>query len=100
MLSTKQIRTINAVLKTDDNIDKAWVFGSFARNEETIHSDIDILFTFKEGKSFGFMQMARLVNALEEKLKRKVDLVKEDTLLPFTIDSIKQDRILIYGAQN
>ena len=30
-------------------IDKAWIFGSFARGEETDDSDIDILVQFTKG---------------------------------------------------
>ena len=97
MLSEKQIESIKTIFNADGNIGKAWLFGSFARNEETDDSDIDILFSFKEGRSFGFIRMTTIINKLEKSLNRKVELIKVGTLLPFASESVEKDKILIYG---
>ena len=97
MLSKKQVKQITRIFDENNKIGKAWLFGSFARNEETDDSDIDILFSFKKEQSFGFIEMTRVIDNLERALNRKVDLIKEDTLLPFALDSVNNDKILIYG---
>lgn len=54
------------------------VFGSFARNEMTDKSDIDILVEFD--RSIGLFEFARLKIYLTELLGREVDLVTVDAL--------------------
>ena len=55
------------------------IFGSFARSEQTAHSDLDVLVEFEEGqKTFDrFMDLAFL---LEDALERRVDLLTPDAL--------------------
>jgi predicted nucleotidyltransferase len=51
------------------------LFGSYARGEQKKTSDIDILIKFKNNATlFDFVGLGEF---LEEKLKRKVDLVSE-----------------------
>lgn len=54
------------------------VFGSFARNEMTEISDIDILVEFN--RPIGLFEFARLKIYLSEILGREVDLVTSDAL--------------------
>ena len=51
------------------------LFGSFARDEQTAASDVDLLVSFAEPIGFGFMHLA---DRLEGLLGRKVDLVAAD----------------------
>ena len=51
------------------------VFGSYAREENTPESDLDILVKFKNGITL--LQLITLENELSEKLGIKVDLVTE-----------------------
>ena len=55
------------------------VFGSYAREEQTSKSDIDILVSFSKPKFDSYMNLKFL---LEKRFKRKVDLVMEKTLKP------------------
>ncbi len=59
---------------------RAALFGSFARNEETDNSDIDILIEPKSG--FTIFDMLRMEQALGEKLSRKIDLVEFSAIKP------------------
>ena len=78
---------------------KAWVFGSFARGEETPQSDVDILVVYdKDGVSL--LKHAGMIVDLEHRLSRPVDLVVEGTLLPFAVESANKDKILIYERAN
>lgn len=76
-------------------IDKAWLFGSFARGEETENSDIDILVQFTEGAKLG-LQYFHIINDLESLANRKIDLVELSMLDPFAAPFVNQERILIY----
>ena len=57
------------------------VFGSFARGEQTVTSDIDLLVEFEKGHSDLFNYI-RLKEYLEALLGRKVDLVNKNALKP------------------
>lgn len=77
-------------------VDKVWVFGSFSRGEEREDSDIDILITITPNAKFSILDHSRWIYQLEDLLCRRVDLVKEGTLLPFAEESANHDKILIY----
>lgn len=74
---------------------KAWLFGSFARGEDTPKSDVDILvlpdYTKLDG--FGFFGMW---GELERLLGRSVDLVTDAGLATYTRESVERDKQLIY----
>lgn len=76
-------------------VEKAWIFGSYSRGEETEDSDVDILVTFKRGERIG-LKYAAMVCDLEDLLHKKVDMVVEGTLLPFAQKSVDYDKVLIY----
>lgn len=77
-------------------IERAWIFGSFSRGEETATSDVDILVDFEKDARIGLFKFARIYGDLKELLGREVDLVKNGTLKPFAVKSAEQDKILIY----
>ena len=74
---------------------KAWLFGSFARGEETPISDVDILVQFDEG-GVSLLKHAAMICELEEILNRPVDIVQEKMLRPRVRESVNQDKELIY----
>ena len=76
---------------------KAWLFGSFARGEETSSSDVDILVRFDRTTSpIGLLAYMRMHRELEERLGRKVDLVEEGTLRPAAQQTANRDIKVIY----
>lgn len=79
---------------------KAWLFGSFARGEETPESDVDILVEFDQNSRVSLMKHAGMIVDLEQKLNRPIDLVVNGTLLPFATKSAERDKILIYERAN
>lgn len=80
-------------------VNKAWIFGSFARGEETQASDIDILVMLDYSKHIG-LQYFGMELELEKILGRKVDLVEYDQLMAFAKPSADRDKILIYERGN
>ena len=94
-MSTQAIqKTIAEYFKTQSVL-KAWLFGSYARGEETAGSDIDILVSldYSNLDGFGFFGMW---GDLERKPGRPVDLVTEDGLAAYTRNSVESDKKLIY----
>ena len=79
---------------------KAWLFGSFARGEETPLSDVDLLVVYNENARVSLLKHCAIINDLEELLDRSVDLVEEGTLLPFAAESANRDKKLIYERDN
>ena len=75
---------------------KAWLFGSFARGEQNVDSDVDILFVPDMSQKFSLFTLGGMYMDLKELLGREVDLVPEGSLLPFAQETAEQDKKLIY----
>jgi len=83
-MSRKEIEnTIISYLK-NFNPEFVGLFGSFAREETSKNSDIDILVRFQNG--YSLLQLIKMENDLSDKLGIKVDLV--------TIGSLKNKRVM------
>ena len=77
-------------------IEKAWLFGSFARGEENDKSDVDLLVSFDKEAKVSLLKRAAITCDLEDILCRPVDLVNELSLFPEVRKEIDNDKILIY----
>ena len=71
---------------------KAWLFGSFARDEETTLSDVNLLVQYDDKACISLLKHCEIMSDLEELLDRKVDFVKEGELLPFAARSANHDK--------
>jgi predicted nucleotidyltransferase len=72
------------------------LFGSYARNEETENSDIDILYDFKNNYTlFDLMDIKEL---LKNKLNKNVDLVSRQFLNRHFTQSVNNDLKIIFNA--
>lgn len=91
----KLVKTIQFFF-ADKPVEKAWLFGSFSRQEERPDSDVDILVRLIPDSQMGVLTFTSLITGLEEQIHRPVDLVVEQTLKPFARDSVNSDKILIY----
>src|SRR5258708_23684205 len=76
-------------------VKKAYLFGSYARNEAMSDSDIDLLveLDYSQRIGLGFIQMQF---DLEKLLRRKVDLVSDDGLSKYIKPYVDKEKILIY----
>ena len=101
MSTTTQIITkmIAEYFKTQPVL-KAWLFGSFARGEETPESDIDLLVVYDDKARVSLLKHASMIVDLETILNRPVDIVEDGTLLPFAVESANRDKKLIYERAN
>ena len=93
-------QTIADYFKTQPVL-KAWLFGSFARGEETPQSDVDILIVpDRSGKPFTLFTMGGMYMDLKELLGREIDLVEEGSLRPYAAESANRDKKLIYERKS
>ena len=101
MSTTTQIITkmIAEYFKTQPIL-KAWLFGSFARGEETPDSDIDLLVVYDDEVGVSLLKHAAMIVDLETILNRPVDIVEDGTLLPYAVESANRDKKLIYERAN
>lgn len=88
---------INIIINTlrEYNPEMIGVFGSYARNENTGQSDIDILVRFKS--TLSLLQLVHVENLISQKLGIKVDLVTEGAIKNKILnESIQKDLLIIY----
>jgi hypothetical protein len=79
----------------DYNPEMIGIFGSYARNENTNLSDIDILVRFKS--TLSLLQLVQVENKISQKLGIKVDLVTEGAIKNKILkESIQKDLQIIY----
>lgn len=84
------LRKNKPLLKEKFGVDNIMLFGSYARNEASPDSDIDILI---EAKQKSFHEYADLTIFLEDSFNRKVDVIYIDTINPFVMEQIEKDII-------
>jgi predicted nucleotidyltransferase len=96
MNSIQSIKTRLQGFWADKPIRKAYLFGSAVRGELTPQSDIDILVELDSTKLIGMIEYIKIMDALEELLGRKVDLVATDGLSPYIKSAIAREKLLIY----
>lgn len=94
-MDTQMIEKIRTYLTTQP-VRRAWIFGSYARGEETPDSDVDILVSYDRTQPIGLLRIGTMYADLQDLLGRQVDLVEEDRLKPYAAQSVQQDKILIY----
>lgn len=76
-------------------VKKAYVFGSYSRDEADENSDIDILVELDHTKPIG-MKFFSYKDELEQILQKKVDLVSDEGLSKYVKPFIDKDKVLIY----
>ncbi len=83
---------------TDKPVEKAWVFGSFARSTSTsMDSDIDIMVEFKKPNKISLFDLIQMKEELANHTGREVDLVEEGQELKSFKETIQKERLLVYG---
>lgn len=80
------------------DVREAYLFGSFARGEQTYDSDIDLRFAC--GRTMTFGTPYELSLELEEELARKVGIVTNppEHMRPAFRKNIEQDEVQLYEA--
>ena len=63
-------------------INKLGLYGSYARDEATSNSDVDIFYDTDDRFSIGMLEFSLLTQKMEDDLKVKVDLVSLESMNP------------------
>ena len=95
-MSTQAMTKIIADYFKTQPVVKAWLFGSFARGEETPESDIDILVQYDDTARISLLTISHMMGELERSIGRRVDLIEDGCLMPFAQESANRDKQLIY----
>ena len=66
IMSTQTMNNVIANYLKTQPILKAWLFGSFARGEETPLSDVDLLVQYDENARISLLKHCAIMNDLEE----------------------------------
>jgi predicted nucleotidyltransferase len=90
----KQLKT---GIKKFSQIEKAWVYGSFAREDDGPKSDVDI--ALQTNAAFTYFDLAEVQHQLENSINRKVDVGFIDSFKPYILEHVKPDLKLIYERQ-
>ena len=81
-------------IKERFGVETLGLFGSVSRGEDTPESDIDIIFTFRKGRT-SFGSLIHLELYLKELLGRKIDLIPEDAVSRYMLPEIHREVIRI-----
>jgi predicted nucleotidyltransferase len=93
-LSSQHIQTIRHFF-SGLPVKKAYLFGSYSRNEADENSDIDILVELDHAKPIG-MQFFTYGPDLQSLLHKKVDVVSSEGLSKYVKPFIDKEKVLIY----
>lgn len=93
-MSIAEIKNKIEPLLKSYGITYAGIFGSVSRGEDSNNSDVDIL--IKLGKPMGMFSYMKLIEATEDLLGRKVDMVTEQSLSKFVRPYVMSELKTIY----
>lgn len=90
---------VNRIRKVlvNEPVQKAWLFGSYARGQEGPESDVDLLVQMvpNDLTILGFL---KIQTRLEKVTNKSVDLIEDECLEDFARPSVDNDKILIYES--
>ena len=81
-------------------VEKAWLFGSYARGDEHEDSDVDLLVRYDKSARISLWTITRIMIELEKKIHRRVNLVEEGRLIPEAATNVEREKILIYERES
>lgn len=96
----KKVDTISNIKKRSlpilqrHSVKRAAIFGSFARGEAKVRSDVDFLIEYK-GKNKSLFDLIDLKSELEDSLGRKVDIVTYNSIYWRIREQILKEQVVI-----
>jgi predicted nucleotidyltransferase len=88
----KKLRAFKPELQRKYPLSRIGVFGSYARGEATVNSDIDVAIELNGPMGLNFVAMA---NEIEELLGTKVDVVPQRSFKPDYLQSVEKDILYV-----
>jgi len=77
------------------DIDQIGLYGSYARDDQTADSDIDIVYTLKDKNRFGYFEYLGLMEMLSRHFQKRVELVNYKYMNP--IIKFHAEKEIIYA---
>jgi uncharacterized protein len=99
MLSNRKIDILKEYF-SGEPVKIVYLFGSYARSEQSKDSDIDLLIDFNEDAIIGLIRLSRIKINIEKKLSQKVDILTRGSISPHILPFIEKDLIKIYEKSN
>jgi len=96
---------LHNILEKFKDIDRAFIYGSFAKGEEREDSDIDLLIIGEVNED----KLIEEIGKLERKLQREINYAiyekedfkkKKEEGNPFILDILKEKKIFLIGDEN
>lgn len=84
------------VFASYDSIERAYLFGSYARNEATRKSDLDFMVVLKNDEVESFKDELRVSTDLMEAFDKHVDTINNFEVYKIMPKTFERDKILIY----
>ena len=91
-ISNIKKRSLSILLR--HSVKRAAIFGSFARGEAKVRSDVDLLIEYK-GKNKSLFDLIDLKSELEDSLGRKVDIVTYGSIYWRIREQILREQVII-----
>ncbi|MFM2409416.1 MAG: hypothetical protein RL481_244 [Pseudomonadota bacterium] len=91
-----QLKALEAMLRAD-GVCGLYLFGSYARGEETEASDVDLLFDIAPDVRFSLFDQARISRQLSEALKADVDFIPRRALHPLIKDRVEAEKVTVFN---
>lgn len=95
MLTIKTIKAKAIPILKNYGVNRAYLFGSFARGEQNQNSDIDFLVEYNPDAERTLFKAVELKCELEDTLQRKVDVLTEAAISPYIRPYVLKDKKVI-----
>lgn len=95
----KITRRIQQYFQSQTLVSKAWLFGSFARGDDTRTSDIDIIIDVAARTKFTLFDLAEVQEQVQKIVSGKADIVMLKGIRPEMKTRIGKDMLLIYETR-
>ena len=92
----EEIRELLLPLLSEVPVSKAVLFGSYARNEATADSDIDLRLEVDREQGFGLFALSAFGEAVRKETGKQVDLVSSDYLDDDLAAVIEREGVILY----
>ena len=94
--SIDEIKAIVTPIAASYEVERIYLFGSYARGEATESSDIDL--RVDKGQLKGLIALGALYADLEDGLGKQLDLLTTGSLDKDFLNRIAKEEVLIYGS--
>lgn len=93
--SLDEIRSLVSPIAKSYGVEALYLFGSYAKGTATPKSDLDI--RVEKGEVKSLLQLSGLKIALEEALKKPLDLMTTQSLSDSFLSTIRNDEVVLYA---